>query len=51
MSTKQKLIDHLNQLKAAYKEAFESGDWERADYIGLCIDDTRTEIKKAGGAA
>lgn len=45
MSRKQQLIDHLNQLKAGYKEAFECGDWERAGFIQNCIDDTRDELK------
>ena len=44
MSKRQQLIDHLADLKRARKEAFEAGDWDRVDLLGLCIDDTRAEL-------
>jgi hypothetical protein len=44
MTTRQKLIDHLANLKLARDEAFATGDWEHVDYLGLCIDDTQDAL-------
>ena len=46
MSERQKLIDHLADLEQAYKEARAEGNWDRVDFLGLCIDDTRAAINK-----
>jgi hypothetical protein len=36
----------LLALETAYVEAFEEGDWERVDYVGLCLDEIRTQLKE-----
>ena len=46
MTTRQKLIDHLADLERAREEARADGNWDRVDFIGLCIDDTRDALKK-----
>lgn len=50
MTTRQQLIDHLANLERARAEAFAAGDWGRVDFIQLCIDDTRDDLKKAEAA-
>ena len=44
MSELQKLIDYLADLEKADTEARADGNWERVDFIGNCIDDTRARI-------
>jgi hypothetical protein len=39
------LQEHLNALRQARDEAFTEGDWERVDYIQLCIDDTERRLE------
>ena len=46
MTSRQKLIDHLANLKCARSEAFAEGDWDRVDYIGECISETQNELTK-----
>jgi hypothetical protein len=36
----------LLALETAYVEAFEEGDWERVDYVGLCLDEVRTQLRE-----
>lgn len=45
MTTRQQLIDHLADLERARDEAFAEGNWDRVDFLGNCIDDTRARIK------
>jgi hypothetical protein len=44
------LEEHLKSLLANHQYYFKAGDWERVDYIGLCIDDTHEQIEKAKAA-
>jgi hypothetical protein len=44
MSELQKLIDYLADLEKADTEARADGNWDRVDFIGNCIDDTRARI-------
>jgi hypothetical protein len=44
MSELQKLIDYLADLEKADTEARADGDWNRVDFIGNCMDDTRARI-------
>lgn len=37
---------HLVNLQASDRAAMAAGEWDRADFIGNCIDDTRDEIKQ-----
>lgn len=46
MTARQKMIDHLATLERERDEAFDLGQWERVDTLGLCIDDTRELIKE-----
>ena len=41
------LRDLLTDLRAARAEAFKAGDFDRCDYLQLCIDDTRDLIARA----
>lgn len=36
----------LLALETAYVEAFEEGDWARVDYVGLCLDEIRMQLKE-----
>lgn len=45
MSRKSKLQEHLRALLAEDKLCFEEGDWERLNYIRMCIDDTRDQLE------
>jgi hypothetical protein len=42
--TRYQIQEHLNNLKQAYDEAFTEGDWDRMNYIGLCVDDTADQL-------
>jgi hypothetical protein len=46
MTTRQKLIDRLADLQQGRAEAFANGDWDRVDFIQLCLDDTRDELDR-----
>lgn len=46
MTRRQKLIDHLVSLNQGRADAFANGDWDRVDFIQLCIDDTRDELER-----
>ncbi len=46
MSKRQQLIDHLADLQRARKDAYAAGEWDRVDFLQLCIDDTRTLLKQ-----
>ncbi len=37
--------EHLNALRQARDEAFTEGDWDRVNYIQLCIDDTEKRLE------
>ena len=39
------LQEHLNALREARDDAFSEGDWERVDFIGICIDDTEKQLQ------
>lgn len=49
-ATRNQLQQHLAALRAAYTEAYAAGDWDRADYVALCIDDTEVELAKNAAA-
>jgi hypothetical protein len=40
------LETHLASLLANHQYYLRVGDWERVDYLGLCIDDTHAQIEK-----
>lgn len=41
---RNRLTNYLFQLKQARAEAFAEGNWERVDFIQLCIDDVNAEL-------
>jgi hypothetical protein len=45
------LLAHEAKLEDAYAEAKSEGDWDRVNLVGLCLDDTRDELKAARAAA
>jgi hypothetical protein len=45
-SQMQKYIDHLADLEQAEQEARAHGNWERVDFIGNAIADTRDHIAR-----
>ena len=44
------LEQQLKTLMANHHYYFQAGDWERVDFIGLCIDDTSEQLEKAKSA-
>lgn len=38
------LLEHFYALGQARDEAFSEGDWERVDFIQMCIDDTQARL-------
>ena len=38
------LLEHFYALGQAREEAFAEGDWERVDYLQMCIDDTESRL-------
>ena len=45
MSQLFKLEEHLRALIVEYELSYEDGDWDRLNFIGLAIDDTRDQIE------
>jgi len=41
------LEQHLKTLMANHHYYFQAGDWERVDFISLCIDDTGEQLERA----
>lgn len=42
--TRFNIQEHLINLRLAREEAFDEGDWDRVNYIGLCIEDTEKQL-------
>jgi hypothetical protein len=42
--TKYQLEEHLRALLVEDRLCYEEGDWERRNYIGMCIDNTRDQL-------
>jgi len=42
--TRSNIQEHLHFLLDQRAEAFSEGDWDRVDFIQLCIDDTEEQL-------
>jgi hypothetical protein len=42
--TRFNVQEHLINLRLAREEAFDEGDWDGVNYIGLCIEDTEKQL-------
>jgi hypothetical protein len=50
MSESYKLQQHIWAIEKARSDAFSEGNWDRVDYLTLCLDDSREQLEKLQGA-